>query len=87
MISKSQKNKIIKVLGNHYSSLVMDYLNAHSIRNKHGKPYTDAAIIRNVMGGQSHAEIEKAIFAVVEIELQKKKEESEKRKQILLSAS
>lgn len=87
MITKSQKNKIIKILGNHYSSLVMDYLNDHSILNKHGKPYTDAAIIRNVMGGQSHSEIEKAIFAVVLIEKNKKTAETEKRKQILLSAS
>lgn len=83
MITKSQKNKIIKILGKYYSSMVLEYLNDNNIRNKYGLPYNSNSTIVNVMNGQSHKSIETAIFKLVEIKKEENISEKIKRKTIL----
>lgn len=83
MIKKSQKIKIKKVLGNHYSKPILSYLNDNNIMNKYGLPYTSSSIINNVMNGESNPEIEKAIFKVVELKKQELLSEKANQKRIL----
>ena len=50
MISPEQKEKIITVLGNHYSTEIIQHLNDKEIFNSNGKTFSPAGI-RNIVNG------------------------------------
>tara|TARA_R110002124_G_scaffold148927_2_gene314580 strand:- start:2110 stop:2355 length:246 start_codon:yes stop_codon:yes gene_type:complete len=80
MISTTEKEKIITVLGVHrYSKKISRHLNKKGILNQFNAPHSKS-MIRQVMCGQkSHEEIEDAIWELHEIE----KAKLEKREEIL----
>ncbi len=82
MISKRERNKIKKILGKYYSNAVSEHLYNKGIRNKYGNPHSNS-MIRNVMNGQHHEEIETQIFDLVEKTVARKKEVAENRKELL----
>lgn len=82
MITKRQRNKIKKVLGENYTDNVEQELHKMGARNRNGMPHSKANI-RNVMNGREHSEIERAIYNAVETRNREIKEESKRRKQIL----
>jgi len=83
MITKREKNKIKKILGKEYSKQIILYLNKINLRNKYGLPYSSNSTVINVMNGQPHKEIEKAIFELVAIRKEELYQEAEERKRIL----
>lgn len=50
MISPEQKDKIISILGNHYSGEIILHLNEKEIFNSDGKPFSNSGI-RNIVNG------------------------------------
>ncbi|WP_028890845.1 hypothetical protein [Tenacibaculum sp. 47A_GOM-205m] len=80
MITKSEKNKLKKILGHRYVADVLNCLRSRGIKNKDGEEYS-ASMIHNVMNGQSHEEIETAIYELAA----RKKEAAKKRKDLLKS--
>lgn len=85
MIGKREKNRLIKELGKHYSSAVLDELNNDNVLTKHNNPHS-ADMIRNVMNGVEHAVIEQYIYKAFETSVAKRLQEAAKRKKILKSA-
>jgi hypothetical protein len=82
MITKQQKRRIKKILGNHYVSVIQEELNSQEKVNKDGNPYSSSQI-RNVMSGQPHEVIEEAIFSATQKEIIKKEKIKEERDAIL----
>ena len=78
MITKEHKDKIIKVLGFRYSTIVRNDLKLLKIKNKDGKDYS-ADMVRQVMNGLANDNVETAIISAVE----KKSTEIKRRKRIL----
>ncbi|CAL2101443.1 conserved protein of unknown function [Tenacibaculum sp. 190130A14a] len=78
MITETQKKKILGIIGHRYVADIKEYLSVNNLFNKSGKPHS-SSMITNVMNGQSHKIIEKAIYAVV----QNKKEEQKQRQELL----
>lgn len=86
MISKSERKRLKKILGNRYTNAVLKQLNAQGVVNENGKPYS-ANMIRVVFNGyRNHAIIEEAIYQAAELAKQQAKKEQAKRKRILKSA-
>ena len=82
MISKSEKKRIKKYLGNHYVASIQKELQAKEIYAKNGEEYS-ASYITNVMNGQPNEVLEDVIFSLVQKEIVKQEELKEKRKAIL----
>ncbi len=82
MITKSQKKRIKKILGNHYVSVIQEELNTLGERNKHGLHYSSSQIT-NVMNGQSHTLLESVIFSLVQKKIVEKEKLQEERNAIL----
>jgi len=82
MITKSQKRKLKKVLGNGYSSKVHEYLQKKGLRNRYGLPFS-IETIRQVMNGRNHSEIESHIFSLYEEERKRISEEKSRRSRLL----
>tara|TARA_B100001059_G_scaffold191310_1_gene194436 strand:+ start:258 stop:545 length:288 start_codon:yes stop_codon:yes gene_type:complete len=78
MIDNADKEYIKGLLGHRYVKSISDFLKEKNILNRNGGYYSNSQIT-NVMNGVYHHVIEKAIFEVVKM----KKEELEKRKQLL----
>lgn len=78
MISKSEKQRIKKIIGHRYVGLIQTELNDSNEFNKQGETYSSGHIT-NVMNGEPHNIIEAAIYRVVKNKL----EELEARKNIL----
>lgn len=86
MITKREKNKIKKVLGNDYCNPISEYLINNAIRNKLGHPFSNASIT-NVMNGRDNEVLERAIFAAVAKKTIAIEKAKKNRKQILEKAS
>ena len=82
MITKREKNKIKKILGENYSYRVQEALHNMSVRNRNGMPHSKN-MIRNVMNGRPHFEIETAIYKAVETENKNFEKEIKRRALIL----
>jgi hypothetical protein len=65
MITKSQKKRIKKILGNRYVSEVQKELSALGELNTKGNEYSSSHIT-NIMNGQLHTVIETTIFSLVQ---------------------
>jgi hypothetical protein len=65
MITKQQKKRIKKILGNHYVAVIQEELNSQEKFNKDGNPYSSSQIT-NVMNGQPHKVIEDSIFSATQ---------------------
>lgn len=84
MITKPQKKRIKKILGNHYVSVIQEELRLNGMLNKSGNEYSSSQIT-NVMNGQAHTIIEDAIFSVTQKKIVEKEELEKQRKEILSS--
>ncbi|HEA19981.1 hypothetical protein LCGC14_1215630 [marine sediment metagenome] len=82
MITKQERKKIKKILGNEYSPSVAIELNKAGSVNRFGDAYSDG-YIRNVFNGYEHPTIERAIYAAVETKLKENLEEKKRREAIL----
>lgn len=71
MISLEQKEKIKAVLGWRYVSTIQEELRVLGLYNQNNEEHSDN-MIRTVMNGKPHADIEKAIFSAVEKQLKEK---------------
>ena len=69
MITKSQKKKILSVIGHRYVAEIQAYLKKNNIVNKKGEVHS-SSMITNVMNGVSNKEIETAIYKIVEEKLE-----------------
>lgn len=78
MITKTEKEKIKKILGWRYAPLVQAYMNKKGYFNSNGLPYSTAMIV-NVMNGIRHDLIEEAIFELTAL----KKAQQEAHRRIL----
>jgi hypothetical protein len=63
MISKRDKNSIIKLIGTRYVSDIKEHLRENRIFNKNGNEHS-TSMITNVMNGKPHEVIEEAIYEV-----------------------
>lgn len=86
MISTQEKTALKKILGEHYTSNVIEVLEKHNVKDTSGKTHS-AEFIRQVFNGhREHEAIELAILEAAAIEKKRKKELARKKKQILKSA-
>lgn len=85
MISKTEKERLKEILGEHYSILVSAELKTKGITTKNGDQHS-LDFIRRVMNGKSHKAIETAIYSAAETAVAKKLKEAAKRETILKSA-
>lgn len=83
MITKRERKKIKSILGNHYSSIVLEELNNKAVRNKYGMPHSDIMVRQVMNGNRSHKEIEAAIFSAVEKKISEDSEEKSRREELL----
>jgi len=86
MISKREKNRLKKILGNHYTQAVLEELDKKQILNQNLQPHSKNFIRMVFNGLKEHQEIEQAIYAAAQTIIIKTKEEKAKRNQILKSA-
>lgn len=82
MITKAQKKRIKKKLGNHYVAVIKAELKELGKRNKNGEEYSSSQIT-NVMNGQPHQLLEDVIFALVQKVIAEKEKIKEERNAIL----
>jgi len=69
MINTEQKEKIITVLGNHYSNVIIQHLNEKQIFNSDGKPFSTSGIRNIVNGLRSHLIVETEIANLLQYRL------------------
>lgn len=86
MITKKERKRLKKIIGNEYSSKVLEELNSQSLTNRHGNPYSAAHINQIFNGKRNHEVIEAAIYRAAETAIAKKNLEEAKRREILQSA-
>lgn len=68
MVTKKEKNLIVKILGKHYVKPILNYLNEKGLKTKFNNDYS-AEYIRMIVCGQTESlEIEKLILKVCELE-------------------
>ena len=86
MISTHEKKGLKAILGNHYTNLVIEVLEAKGIKDTKGNTHS-AQMIREVFNGnREHLEIEEAIIEASIIEQKKQKALARKKKNLLKSA-
>lgn len=76
MITKAQKKKIKKALGSNYGAAISAELKEMGVTNRNGQEHS-SNMIRQVMNGIQHEDIERAIFSAVKkksIEIKNRKE-------------
>lgn len=72
MISKFDKERLVRYLGSHYSHKVSQRLQHIGIVGRNGKPYSSTAV-RTIINTRNHQDIEQAVVALIsETETQKK---------------
>ncbi|MEN8185531.1 MAG: hypothetical protein ABFR05_00220 [Bacteroidota bacterium] len=79
MISKSERNKIKKVIGREYSKEVLQILNERGVVNKQNKSHNSVYITKVLNGQNNNEDVEDAIYELV----RRKKLAIAKRKSIL----
>lgn len=82
MITKRERKKIKKILGNEYSPVVAKELRKAGVMNRNGDEYSDG-MIRNVFNGYEHASIERAIYSAIETKYKEDLKEKKRREAIL----
>lgn len=82
MISLEQKEKIKALLGWRYVSTIQEELRVLGLYNQNNEEHSDN-MIRTVMNGKPHTDIEKAIFSAVE----KRLKENKRREDLLIKKS
>ena len=86
MINKQEKKRLKKIMGNHYTTRVLQVLQQRNVTALSGEPYT-ANMVRIVFNGQRESkEIEAAIFTVCALIKEETRREKLKRKDILKTA-
>lgn len=65
MIKKTEKAVIVSVLGNHYSTAVIEHLNKKEIFNADGNPFSAISIRQIVTGKRNNLLVEIAIIEMV----------------------
>lgn len=69
MISPAQKEKIISVLGQHYSGEIIKHLNDNEIFNSDGKPFSNSGIRNIVNGLRPHLIVETEIANLMQYKI------------------
>ena len=82
MITSKQKNKLKSILGERYTTVILDYFEKNDINLPNGDPYT-ADYIRVVMNGRENERLEIAIYNAVSYERLRKLAEQQRRRDIL----
>lgn len=82
MITKTEKKKLTEHLKNNYVEDVAKVLASQRVTTRSGKPYSDV-MIRKVLNGYQHAEIEDAILIVYELRKNEYNKLQEKKERIL----
>lgn len=82
MIQPIEKEKIIQVLGNHYTPKILQYFEEKEITNSKNKPFSSESI-RNIVCGEENLEIEFQIMDFVIKEEKRQKKLLQKRQNLL----
>ena len=86
MISKTEKKRLKKILGSHYTTLVQEELQNKGVVNQNNNPHSANQIIGVFNGIREHEQIEEAIYAAAETAIAKNLLIKSKREKILKSA-
>lgn len=62
MINKTQRKRILKVIGSRYTQGVIDILNKRNIYNREGKPFSPGFISHVMNGIRVNIDVENAIL-------------------------
>ena len=73
MISKRERKKLKKIIGNHYAKEVAELLAEEGFRNKAGRPYSPASVRMVFNGFRENEVIELAIRYLAESKKQERK--------------
>lgn len=87
MISSKEKNALKKILGEHYTSNVIELLEKKGIKDAFSKTHSSEMIRQVFNGYRENIEIEEAILEAASIEKKRQKELARKKKQLLKSIS
>ena len=82
MIQPIEKEKIIQVLGNHYTPKILQHFEEKEITNSKNKPFSSESI-RNIVCGEENLEIEFQIMDFVIKEEKRQKKLLQKRQNLL----
>ena len=86
MINSHEKKGLKAILGNHYTNLVIEVLEAKGIKDTKGNIHSTQMIREVFNGNREHLEIEEAILEAAAIEKKRQKTLARKKKQLLKSA-
>ena len=86
-ISTQEKTALKKLLGDHYTSNVIEVLEKHNVKDTSGKTHS-AEFIRQVFNGyREYLPVENAIVEAAQIEQKAQKVRNRKKKQLLKTPS